>query len=125
MFVLRSMKWGWGSVLVSRLRQALGLGWVMHDCAWQRVISLACFRVVAHHLEVETRKWERQEGAETGVGCPCRGQNVCAGGVRVGWETSCTWWRSARRMLQCGSAMPACLRVWGVGTGGAQGGVLI
>ena len=47
--------------------------------------SLACFRVSAHDLEVETRKWERREGAGTRARVPlpraerlCR---LCEGGV--------------------------------------------
>lgn len=80
--------------------------------------SLACSRVAGYDLEVETRKWDRHEGAGMRARVPlpraerlCR---LCDGGVgdELHVAAECPAYAAVRQSL---SATHACLRVWEVG----------
>jgi hypothetical protein len=57
--------------------------------SWCKLRSLACFRLAAHDLEVETRKWESRvvEGTRLRLSIPVR--TVSASCVKQGWGTRC------------------------------------
>ena len=61
--------------------------------------ALACFRVAAHDLEVETRKWERVDGARVSLSRAERLCKLC--GVGVGDElhmiAECTAYAAVRQ----------------------------